>query len=347
MRKKIWPYIAFGACALFLLFLLFGRRAAGAFRLTFSALLIAYFLEPLVLKLEKKMGRTPAMAVSYVACILAFALSVFLIILPALSEIRNFHIYAMGAVNGLRTLISNAESMLASKGIRISLSGLLSENMLEYAKKAGEFVFAGAGSAAGFMANALAAAALSWFFLADFDKLSIRLFLLVPMGIRPKVLSAVKSVRRDLGGYVRAQGILIVLIGCITVGVLFLTGTPMPVSLGVMYAFLNAVPYIGPLIGIIPPTLVSLSVSPVRALYTACALLFIQQIDNYVLSPRIMGAASGSGPASVILALSAGGALFGAMGMFLALPVLVSCKAVYRAFTAPAPGMHTNITKGN
>ena len=109
----------------------------------------------------------------------------------------------------------------------------------------------------------------------------------------------------------------------------------MPVSLGVLYALLNVIPYFGPFIGTIPPVLAALSLSPVKALTTLIALLLIQQADNYILSPRIMGAASGSGPSTVLIAISAGGALYGVPGMFLALPLLVTAKSVYRVFTAP------------
>ena len=73
-----------------------------------------------------------------------------------------------------------------------------------------------------------------------------------------------------------------------------------------------------------------------KAVMTLAALLVIQQIDNYVLSPRIMGAASGASAATVLLSITAGNYLFGVAGMFLAVPALISAKAVYRAFTAPA-----------
>lgn len=347
MRKKaVWPYLLIAAAGAFVFFALF-KRMGSVIRVLFCALAIAFLLEPAVSRLERRTGRTPAMAVCFLSLAAALALVAFLVILPALGEIARLPEYAKGALSGLQAFAAFAEEALLKRKISVSLTDMLGTGLTSAAGSAWAHLLSAASGAAGLFANIMAAAALSWFFLADWKHLSLRLFLCVPSGIRPRVVSAVKGIRRDLGGYLRAQVLLISVMGVLTTCTLFLTGAPMPVSLGVMYALLNAIPYFGPLIGMIPPVLAALYVSWKNAAYTFAALLLIQQVDNYVLSPRIMGASSGSGPAAVLIAITAGGALFGVGGMFLALPVMVSAKAVYRAFTAPAVGMYTKITKGN
>ena len=311
-------------------------RCISVIKIALIALIISYLLSTVVMRLSRRMPKGLAILTVYASLIFLIAGIVVLILLPMFRELSGLPEYADRLGNMIKTLpevLSNRlDGMKIPGDIFVSVQNALGQS-------AGGFlsaVFSALSGAVGFLADMLIAIALSWFFLIDWEKMSLRMFLCVPSGIRPKVITALQTVRRDLGGYLKAQSMLILMMFIITVFVLFVTGVPMPVSLAVMYAILNAIPYFGPLIGTIPPVLAALTVSYVNALYTLAALLFIQQIDNYILSPRIMGAASNSGPATVLIAISAGGALFGVAGMFLALPALVSLKSVYRVFTAPS-----------
>lgn len=314
---------------------LIALRCLSVVKIALIALVISYLLSPVVMRLSRRMPKALAILTVYVALICLIAGIVVLILLPMFRELSDLPEYANRLGNMAKTLPDILSRRLDGMEIPADILASLQNALGQGAGRILSAAFSALSGTAGFLKDMLIAIALLWFFLIDWDKMSLRMFLCVPSGIRPKVITALQTVRRDLGGYLRAQSMLILMMFAITVFVLFLAGNPMPVSLAVMYAILNAIPYFGPLIGTIPPVLAAFTVSYVNALYTLCALLFIQQIDNYILSPRIMGAASNSGPATVLIAISAGGALFGVAGMFLALPALVSFKSVYRAFTAP------------
>ncbi len=332
-KTKLIPILTI--LLLLFLLLLLAVKCMAVIKIALIALIISYLLSPIVSMLDNRMSRPLAILIVYASLLLTAAGIIVLVLLPMFSELDALPDYAFQLANTLKTLMQNLSKSLNAKGLPVGEITSIQNALSQGAGKLISSVFSFLSGAAGFFANALAALALSWFFLIDWEKMSLRLFLCVPSGIRPKVITSLTTVRRDLGQYLKAQSLLIAFMGVLTVSVLYITGVPMPVSLGVLYALLNAIPYFGPLIGTIPPVLAALSISPVKALTTLIALLLIQQADNYILSPRIMGAASGSGPSTVLIAISAGGALYGVPGMFLALPLLVTAKSVYRVFTAP------------
>lgn len=307
-----------------------GARLLPVAKVFFAACITAFLVKPMETYFEKHMKRGFAVAASFGVLILSALAVIALIVLPAAGEIKRLpELLGKGAASleGFFERIT---------GVKADFMRFFRAEVLPDAGSAIRGFVSGAGSAASVIAGVMVVFALAWFLLLDWEAFSLRMLLFVPSGLRKKTLCALSAIRRELGGYLRAQGILMALVGAMTVGVLFVIGAPMPLAMGAMYALLNAIPYFGPLIGIIPPVLSAFAVSGMRAVMTLAALLVIQQIDNYVLSPRIMGAASGASAATVLLSITAGNYLFGVAGMFLAVPALISAKAVYRAFTAPA-----------
>lgn len=298
-------------------------------RIFLSALLIAYLLVPVKSRLERFMPKTLSIAACFFALLIGFAALVLLIFIPALSEMKHLPAY-------LEKGIASFESVLGKLGGDVDFAKSIQNAFRPNADRIYKTLISGVGNIASFFVNFMAVLALTWFLLSDWEQLSLRMILFVPSFCRGKVISALTAIRRDLGGYLRAQGVIIALVSVMTIAVLFVIGTPIPLAMGLMYGLLNAIPYFGPLIGLIPPVLSAFSVSVQSALFTFFALLIVQQIDNYVLSPRVMGEVSGAGPVSVLIAVSAGSALGGVIGMFLALPVLIAVRAVYHVFTTPS-----------
>jgi hypothetical protein len=84
---------------------------------------------------------------------------------------------------------------------------------------------------------------------------------------------------------------------------------------------MEAIPLIGPLLGIIPAGLVALSIGPGRLVWVILATLVIHQLENYFLAPRIMRKAVGVNPFVSLLAFFAFGSLLGLGGMLVAIPM--------------------------
>lgn len=145
-----------------------------------------------------------------------------------------------------------------------------------------------------------------------------------------KVINIVTKVESGLGHWVRGQLMLSVIVGVLTYLGLRILAIPYALPLSLIAAILEIVPIIGPIISAIPAILVGLTVAPVIALAVAALFFTIQQLENHLLVPMIMSKVVGLQPPIVIVALLIGAKLAGIGGAFLAVPVLVVAKIVFR-----------------
>ncbi len=87
-------------------------------------------------------------------------------------------------------------------------------------------------------------------------------------------------------------------------------------------------PYVGPVVSVIPPLLLALAGDPLDALWVLLSYLAIQQIEGYLLTPLIEGRVASLHPAIVIVAVTVAGAAFGFLGVLLAVPTVVVAKVL-------------------
>ena len=100
--------------------------------------------------------------------------------------------------------------------------------------------------------------------------------------------------------------------------------------LALIAGVLEWLPIIGPIIAAVPAILIGLSIGLPAALAAAVLYTAIQQLENHVLVPKVMGDAIELHPAVVILALVVGGSLFGIGGAILAAPTVAAGRDLYR-----------------
>lgn len=89
----------------------------------------------------------------------------------------------------------------------------------------------------------------------------------------------------------------------------------------------NIIPYFGPFIGAVPPILMTLVYSPIKAFWVAIFILILQQVDGNFIGPKVMGDQVGLSPLWIISAVLIGSALFGLIGVFLSVPVAAVIKS--------------------
>lgn len=113
-----------------------------------------------------------------------------------------------------------------------------------------------------------------------------------------------------------------------------LLGLRFAVLLGIWAGLTEFIPYVGPVLGAVPAVLAGLAISPLRAVEVLLAFAIIQQLENAVLSPKIMGESVGLHPIVVLFAVLAGGYLAGGWGLILALPVAGLLRVLWCFFIA-------------
>jgi predicted PurR-regulated permease PerM len=160
------------------------------------------------------------------------------------------------------------------------------------------------------------------FYWSVYEDRTVRGFLiLVPAPHRQAARDLVAQIEAKLGAYVRAQGLLCMIMGGLVFLAYWLIGLPYPLALGVVAGVLEALPVFGPVLAAIPALLVALSVGPSTALWTLAAVIVLQQFESNLLVPRLMDRSVGVNAIVTLLSIAALSALWGVPGAILAIPL--------------------------
>ena len=95
------------------------------------------------------------------------------------------------------------------------------------------------------------------------------------------------------------------------------------------YGVMELIPYIGPILGALPPVLVALFTDPITALWVALLFVGMQQLEGHVVAPQIFGHTLRINPLLVIFALLLGLQLYGIVGALVALPILAVLRETF------------------
>ena len=143
----------------------------------------------------------------------------------------------------------------------------------------------------------------------------------VPDKYEKYVLDLWHRSEKNLGRWFQAQLLLSLIVGLITFVGLSLLGIKFALILAGLVMILELVPTVGPVLAAIPAVGLAFFQSPSLGLWTVVLYIVIQQFENHVLTPLIMGRALGINPVVVVIALFVGFSLAGILGMILAVPV--------------------------
>jgi predicted PurR-regulated permease PerM len=157
---------------------------------------------------------------------------------------------------------------------------------------------------------------------------------------RPGEEPLLKTVEHALASYVRGQAALSLIIGT-TAGLglwVFAAVGLLPhaqqyaLLFGASVAVTEIIPYLGPWLGAIPPTLYAFVVHPLSALWVVLLFLVVHQLEGHIVVPNVMSNALRLHPLLVIFGLAAGFEVYGLPGALIALPVLAVVRAIWEFF---------------
>jgi predicted PurR-regulated permease PerM len=130
------------------------------------------------------------------------------------------------------------------------------------------------------------------------------------------------------GGYLYSRALLALLSGIFHTVAFSIVGLSYPVALGIWVGLVSQfLPVIGTYLAGVLPVLVALLDDPVRALWVLIIIVLYQQVENYLLAPRITARTLELHPAVAFSAAIAGAALLGPVGAILALPACATVQA--------------------
>lgn len=169
---------------------------------------------------------------------------------------------------------------------------------------------------------------LTFYLLVESSSLFEGFVRLFPYTDRPRIRSAALKISTKVSAWLRGQLMLGGVIGFSGALGLFLLGVPYFWVLGLIAAFGELIPVIGPILSAIPAILVAATVSTQTAVFTLIFLLLQQQVESHVLVPKVMGRQVGVSAVGVIVALLVGGAMLGVIGAVLAVPTAAIIQVV-------------------
>jgi predicted PurR-regulated permease PerM len=194
----------------------------------------------------------------------------------------------------------------------------------------------------GFIAS-LIAIIYMFFILVDYEAMAEGLFKLVPQGKRGIVQGVMSDLQKGMNGYFRGQTIIAMCVGVLfSIGFLII-GLPLAIPLGLFIGVLNLVPYLQT-IGFVPTIMLALlkaydTGQNFWGIMLAALIVFavVQAIQDWILTPRIMGKVTGLNAAVILLALSIWGSLLGFVGLIVALPLTTLIVSYYKRYVLEEP----------
>ena len=306
-------------------------RAVAA--LVAGAAALAFLLAPLCRRLEGALGAGLAASACLLGLLILLAALLWLLAPALIRQAADLISALPSALQALRALGEKLSAWLREVGLenarmpQLDMGGL-GDGVLRFA--------AGTVSFAGGVANAVSqismAAVLSAFLLIDRKNLLLRLELCVPLRLRATAVRMGAAAGREVRLYLRAQAMVSLAVGALSALGLWLAGVRSALALGLLVGLFNLIPYFGPVLGAVPALAAALTSGWQTAAFAAVVLVIVQQLDGLLISPRVMGALTGLGPAAVLVGVFAGGCALGVPGMLLALPAMMVFRTCVRVF---------------
>ena len=176
------------------------------------------------------------------------------------------------------------------------------------------------------------------FLLIDYEKITLNWHKYIPARFSDSMQMLLHDLDRNMNAYFRGQALIAAINGLLFAIGFQIIGLPMGIGLGLMIGILNLVPYMQ-ILGALPAVLLGLIQAAetgrpfwVILLCIAAVFIFVQIVENMVLTPTIMGEVTGMGPAWILLSLSIWGSLLGFVGMIIALPLTTLLISYYKRF---------------
>ena len=289
-------------------------------------------------KFIKKKARGLSVLITFILAILVIILLVN-VILPVVTEsiielVNNFQGYWNSAVNRLNELPEDSilKSQKVTEIIKTIGENIQNIDLTQYInpEKITGYVKSALSVASGIF-DVFVAIVVSIYFLLQrgqiinfLRKLSTAMF---DEKTCSKIGQYVDSTNRIFFKFISSQLLDAVIVGVLVTIAMSIIGVKYAVLLGFMIGLFNIIPYFGAIVAVAISILITIITGGLsQALIMAIVVIILQQIDSNVINPKIIGNSLEISPLLVIFAVTIGGAYFGVLGMFLAVPVAAVLK---------------------
>lgn len=302
------------------------------------AAMLAYFLNPMVKSVRKrlKISDTLAILTVFLIVILIFLILGFTVFPKTISDIKNLIIkfpeYYKQTLESINDFFNQYELF---KGINLD-NELIIDNISKIYKKqtanAGNLLVNSAKNVMSFVFSLVLTPIFAFYFLKDKDKIKEKLKAMIPEARKERLIRLFSNIHNDMTKYIIGKIKMAVFVGFATFIMLLALGVEFSFVIGIITCVADIVPYVGPLMGLIPAFVFAFIDSPIKALWIFILYILIQWVENNIVGPKILSKETGFHPIVVLFLLILGAALFGFLGMILAVPIALVIKTVYNEY---------------
>ncbi|WP_406078449.1 AI-2E family transporter [Micromonospora sp. NBC_00858] len=308
------------------------RNAGGILVLVVIALFLAVGLNPAVVRLRRwKLPHGLAVAVVALTVVLLLCGGVVALVPPIVTQSGQFIDQIPSLVEDLRRnptvndlverydVMERVQSAANAQTVGRALGGVLGGAQLIF----------------GTVFRTLTVLVLTIYFLAYFNRLRSLGYALVPRSRRERVQLIGDEILAKVGAYMVGALSIAVLAGATTFVFALIVGLPYPFALAVVVAVTDLIPQIGATLGAVVVSLVGFATSlPVGI---ACVVFFLiyQQVENYLIYPKVMRRSVEVNEVAALLAALLGVALLGVVGALIAIPTVAALQLILREVVLP------------
>ena len=201
----------------------------------------------------------------------------------------------------------------------------------------------------GFTIGVFSVIFISFFFLRDSGLLERMLMVFVADKNIKRVEKSIFSIKNLLSRYFIGLLVQITVLFIVYTLVLLIFGIPNAVTIALVCALLNIIPFLGPIIGTVLIVFLTMtsnldasfaSVTLPKTIYVLIGFTIGQLIDNFLTQPYVFSTSVKSHPLEIFIIILVGGLLFGPLGMIIAVPLYTALKVIFKEFYA-----HNKIVK--
>ncbi len=293
------------------------------------SLLFYYLLKPLVQLLEKKLSHTSSVVISFLIFILGFFIMVgtlgffFVNQFDQLGDVvmEQYEQYQEDPGNLIPNFLEdyiNIEDVETNITGRLSeLTGWLQENFSELFSQLKEIP-----------TQLILVPFLIFYLLKDGQRFYEKLRDFIPDKYRNKFVESADEVNSVLGIYVKGQLIVALFTGIGMLIVYLIAGIPLAPVLAIFAVVTSIIPFIGPILGVIPAIVIALGEGLWVVLKIIIGTIIVQQIESDFISPNVIGKKLDIHPLTIIVLIMLAVTIFGIIGAFVAVPTYAALRAV-------------------
>jgi predicted PurR-regulated permease PerM len=336
IQRQISFWVAALVVAVLLLFVLRGILLPFV-----AGFALAYLLDPLADRLQKVgIGRLGASLLILVLFVLVFIISLMILVPFAAQQVAAFVERLPGYVVRLQELGAEQLGPLVRKlGIEESLPaappsvGNLISQGIAWITAFLHGLWSGGQALIGIFSLLVVTPVVAFYMLVDWDRMVRTVDSWMPMRHRDTIRSIAHDIDVAIAGFVRGQAMVCIILGTFYAVSLALLGLNFGALIGMTSGILSFIPYVGSLTGLI----LSMGVAIVQfwpdwtmIIATLSIFIFGQFVEGNILSPKLVGDSVGLHPVWLMFALVAFGALFGFVGLLLAVPLAAAVGVIAR-----------------